>query len=714
MTSTRPPFIWLALHPEAPLTLATARAAITALATLSGQPRLVLEVTGREARVSWKLGARADQTSRAVRALEAHLGSLRATRLRQVAGTTRVADAAGVRLRGHKLVALNHATSEPTTRSLLGALSAARRGELVHVQLILGPRRSPGPIAEPPPRPWRQAVLTKQREHQVDCEIRIGASTPDPKRSRSLINGVADALRGLEVPGVHLRLVRVPLRAFDTARSPLLWPSRLGISDIVPLTGWPIGDLPLPGVPDAHPRLLPPSSAVPMRGRLLGAATSDPDRPVALKLDDSFRHLHLLGPTGVGKSTLMAHLALSDIAAGRSVVVIDPKGDLVDELLARIPEDRGDDVVVLDAADTSPVGINGLANPANPDQAADSLLAVFHSLYRDSWGPRTHDILHACLLTLARRGDGSLAMVPLLLTNPGFRRSVVGQAVKADPMGLGSFWSWFDGISEAERSQAIAPLMNKLRSVLLRPGVRGIFAQRAPRFQLSQVFSERRILLVSLAKGQLGPEASQLLGSVIVSLLWDETLRQLSRPADRRRPVMLHVDEVQDYLRLSGDLGDALVQARGARVGLTAAHQHLGQLPPSLRDALLANARSRIAFSLSGRDARDIAGLTHGDLTPEDFERLPAFQAYASLLVDNTSSRWLSLSTRPLGPPTSNPAALRARSRAQWGRPLDEIEAELLALTERPTRQAGGSDAIGRAPRTGAEQPPDSQEGGTP
>jgi len=706
MSPPRPPFIWTRLHLPVPLTVEVASAAIQALATLAGQPRVVLEATGRDGQVSWKLGAPADDAARAVHALQAHLGDLRTERLGQPLSAVRADQAAGVRLRGSRLLPLAAASTEPAARGVLAALSATRRGELVHLQLILGPRRAPSLPSEPVERRQRPVLAKKASQHRFACEIRLGASTADPARTRSLINDVAASLRTLEVPGVRLRLVAVHPRRFDQARSPLFWPNYLSVTDVVPMTGWPIGELPLPGVPPAHPRPLPPKGVIPSRGRVLGVASTDQERPLAIGLEDSLRHLHLLGPTGVGKSTLMARLALADITAGRSTVVIDPKGELIDDLLARIPEERRDDVVVLDARDPAPVGINGLSGVDDSDQAADSLLAVFHSLYRDSWGPRTHDILHACLLTLARRGDGSLAMVPLLLTNPGFRRSVIGPVVRRDPMGLGSFWSWYGAISDAERSQAIAPLMNKLRTVLLRPGIRGIFAQRQSRFQLHQVFTERRILLVSLAKGSLGPEAAQLLGSVLVSLLWNEALRRTGTPHAQRRPVMIHIDEVQDYLRLPGDLGDALAQARGLGVGFTLAHQHLGQLPPHIREAVLANARSRIAFNLTGHDARDLAGLTRGELVHDDFELLPAFHAYASLLVDGSPAPWCSLTTEPLPHATANPADLRARSRQQWGRSLDEVEAELLALVDRPSRGRDG-DQLGRSHHTeqGSHQP---------
>ena len=198
--------------------------------------------------------------------------------------------------------------------------------------------------------------------------------------------------------------------------------------------------------------------------------------------------------------------------------------------------------------------------------------------------------------------------------------------------------------------------MNKLRPVLLRPGIRAVLGQRRPRFDLTDVFTKQRILLVSLSKGTLGPEASQLLGSLVVSLLWTAALGRVGAPAEQRAPVMIHIDEVQDYLRLPGDLGDALAQARGLGVGFTLAHQHLGQLQPTaLREAILANARSRVAFQLSSRDARELARDARSILTAEDFETLPAFNAYVSLLVENTPLPWASLSTRPMWTKTALP-----------------------------------------------------------
>jgi len=383
-----------------------------------------------------------------------------------------------------------------------------------------------------------------------------------------------------------------------------------------------------------------------------------------------------------------------------------------------------EETVILSGKDSQPVGINPLAGTRDPDLAADVLLGVLHSLYSDSWGPRTHDILHASLLTLARRGDASLVMVPLLLTNPGFRRSITGREAKRDPLGLGAFWAWYEALSDGERQQAISPLLNKLRPILLRPQLRAIFGQRYPRFHFSDVFApgpgrdgrkRPRVVLVNLAKGALGSEAAQLLGSVVVSLVWQAALGRAALQAFGRRPVMLHIDEVQDYLRLPGDLGDALAQARGLGMGLTLAHQHLGQLPKALLRGVMTNARSRVAFTLTGDDAGLLAKRSGGLLVPADYQQLPAFHAYAHLLAGGDLQPPTLIRTTPPTPARRHPNEAALVSRRRYGQSLTDIETDLAALIPGPHTKNNGTsqtETIGRVRRPRASVDPD-QKGAT-
>jgi TraM recognition site of TraD and TraG len=305
------------------------------------------------------------------------------------------------------------------------------------------------------------------------------------------------------------------------------------------------------------------------------------------------------------------------------------------------------------------------------------LLGLFHSLYLANWGPRTHDILGASLLTLARSKGMSLAALPLLLTDAGFRRRIV--AGVADPIGLGPFWSIFEAWSEGERAAAIAPVMNKLRPLLLRPELRAAIGQTKASFDLRRVFTERKVLLVNLSKGLLGPESAALLGSLVISQLWQAVLGRAKVIPERRHPVFVYVDEFQDYLHLPVDLADALAQARGLGVGFTLAHQYLHQLEPRMRSAVLANAQSRVAFRLPSEDARAVAA-DSPQLAAEDFQTLGAFEAYAQLVARDAVQPWCSLRTLPAPPPFSNPATVRATSRRAYGVDRADIEAELHRL----------------------------------
>ena len=396
----------------------------------------------------------------------------------------------------------------------------------------------------------------------------------------------------------------------------------------------------------------------------------------------------------MGKSTLLQNLITQDIAAGRAVVVIEPKGDLIHDVLERIPSHRLDDVVLLDPADEQqPVGLNPLAtNGRPPELVADQLLGMFRSLYESSWGPRTNDILGASLLTLARTPGMTLCALPALLGDPAFRHRVVSGI--DDPIGLEPFWMVFDAWSEAERSAAIAPTMNRIRPFLMRPQLRSILGQSQPRFDLTQVFTKRKILLVNLAKGVIGAEAAALLGSLILAQLWAAAQRRTTVPTERRHPTFVYIDEVQDYLRLPTDLGDALVQARGLGVGFVLAHQHLSQLDAATRSAVLQNARSRICFQLAAEDARVFAD---GSLAAEDFRELEAFEIYAQLVSDGAVQRWCSARTLPPSAAINDAANVRMASRKSYGVDRQVVDAEIERLISGNT--IGSDDLVPRRRR---------------
>ncbi len=417
---------------------------------------------------------------------------------------------------------------------------------------------------------------------------------------------------------------------------------------------------------------------------------------LGISIGDALYHTVLLGPTGAGKSTALAHLALADIAAGRGVLLIDPKTDLVADILARIPERRRDDVVVIDPTSSRPVGINPLARTqaarsgalsssgggvpgggASPELVADTVLATFKGVFAESWGVRVEQVLSAALVTLARTPGATLVDLPLLLTNAVYRQRLIA-ASGADPLGTGQFWAAYEALSEAQRQQWVGPVLTRLQPFLIRPHLRATLGQATPSFDLGEVFTRRRIVLVSLNKGVLGAESARLLGSLLVGQLWPLILARAAVEPSRRHVVSVFIDEVQDYLSLPGSLADALAQARSLGAAFHLAHQYRGQLPAALKAGIDANARNKIIFSLSAADAAELARQAI-DLEAADFQLLPRFGVYARTLHHGRENPWCHATTLPPTPPTQDALALRAASQARYGQDAAQVEAALLA-----------------------------------
>jgi hypothetical protein len=710
--------VWRQLHWQRPLSPDDCTLLLRRLASDERSPRLVLEARATAGQVTYLLGV----PPAALSEVSTEFAAL-------VPGTTLTKPSAPrepvVLARQLKLSTRHRALKtdklDSAARAVLTALGAARADEVLVLQLVLGPRRVPLAIPNNSPSsvvaPWwyviwhgnggtldgekRTALRNKVGDHGYACAVRLGVRAPTASRERSLLLRLTAALRTTESSGVKMRHGRASAAQLRGGLPPsFFWPLRLNVSEVLSLSGWPVGDVDLPGQPALHPRLLPPAAGTTTSGRVVARSTAPGvDALLRLSAKDALHHTHVVGPTGVGKSVLLGRLIEQDIADGRAVVVIEPKGDLVDDVLAHVPTNRLDDVVVLDPRDTAPVGLNPLSRQprsSSPEVVVDGLLSVFKALYADSWGPRTQDILHAGLLTLARRRDSSLVMLPLLLTHAGFRRSMI--ASLNDPIALEPFWAWFDGMSEGERHAAIAPVMNKLRPWLLNSRLRAVLGQREPRFEMLDVFTKRRILLVPLRSGVIGQEAARLLGSMVVAQLWQTVQSRGGIDPAKRHPVMVYIDEVQDYLHLPTDLGDALAQARGLGVGLTLAHQFLGQLPADMRGAVLANARSRVCFQLSHEDAVHFSK-GHPELKPDDFTSLGQYEVYASLFAGGSVKPYASGQTLSPVPPVSDPAQLRDKSRSRYGRSLDEVEAGFLSvLDEVVSRNQTG--APGRRRRT--------------
>lgn len=564
-----------------------------------------------------------------------------------------------------------------SARRIRAGVSPSRIGRLLDLLLPSPPAR---PALDPTVNPDVRAVLEKASHPLYRCLIRVAVATPEPKSARGRIHALAGAFAGYEgrvgLRRRHVRAARRKLRLRALGRRGYL----LSIPELAGLAHLP-GERALPGLVRAGARSVAPPPGLPTEGKPLGLAASG--EQVALAVADARYHLHLLGPTGVGKSTLVARLALADLDAGRGAVVIDPKGDLVEEILERIPAGRESHVDLLDPLDPAPPGLNVLEG-SDHDLVVDQLVGIFRRVYERFWGPRTDDILRAALLTLlAAGGQATLADVPRLLSDERWREQLLLEF--EDPVGLEPFWEWYDGLGEAVRAQATGPVLNKLRAFLLRRPVRAIVGQERSTIDVAGRLDEGGLLLVRVPKGTLGEDTSRLLGSFVVARVWQAALARAGRPEPERPDCALYVDEVHNYLNLPTPLDEMLAEARGYHLSLCLAHQHLAQLPKQMREAIAANARSKLYFQLSPHDAQALAKEVEPELAAHDLAHLPRHSAAVRLCRAGETGPAFTLTTQPL--PAGDPAragAVRADARRRNGRAREQVEAQLADRQTRP------------------------------
>lgn len=613
--------------------------------------------------------------------------------------------------------------ADSSTRAILAALTAVTGSERMVVQIVLGPRI--GPRLTPKDQPQldqglasimvggiqmekragvRRAVELKRGDPGFAAIVRLGVHAAEEVRALTLTRGVVNAFRSLSAPG--MRFTFRPERADRLNQPSNTWPllnpvgQHLTVTEVGRLSAWPTTttETVYPGQPPAHPRPIRPSFIATADDRIVAESTAPGTEhtPLGLSAADSTRHVWTMGPTGVGKSSLLLNLLIGDMTAGRGIVVIEPK-DLIGDLLGHIPAERINDVVLVDPLDEAPVGINPLDRHGRTSElVADQLFGTFRALYGDQLGPRSSDILRHALAALAHTDGASLAQLPLLLSNRAFRSRIVQPIVAEDPISAGPFWHWFDQLSPDAAAQVVAPLMNKVRP-LLDTHLRRVLAQPAPRFNIRQVLTEKKILLVPLQKGVIGPEAAQLFGALVVGELWQAIQERAAIPTRNRNMVTVVLDEVQEYLRLpTTDLSDALATSRSLGAAFHVAHQYLDQLPLPMRSAFEANCRSRIFFQLAARDAKAAAAMAPG-LEPEDFMALPARHVYAQLVRHGAVTDWASGRTVDTPLATSTAETVRRASRTTYGTPATVIDQQ---LRDAAFPEASSADSTGKRRRT--------------
>lgn len=598
---------------------------------------------------------------------------------------------------------LNIGDPNDTSASIIGAINMLQPQETVLIQFVCTPAtRTHKPVHErsktshsnvtsllggfEPTRDEINDRRDKLDEPNMLAVMRVAAAAGTPVRAEHLMDNVKRALKARSSASVQFkkRLVgREDLqKRLDKAAGPIMWPAQLKATELAALIAWPLGGPALSGLPPIASRHIPPTSAVPIAGRMLGMSNiPGSERPVAVTFQDALTHQWVCGGTGSGKTTLMANQFRDDITAGHGALLIEAKGDLFHQVLDYIPDSRRQDVIVMNFNDTGmPVGLN-LLDQGNTEHVIDEITTLFDNMYAATRGVWSRAVFYNGLKALAQNPNHTLLdLGPLLAPQTpeqvAWRNSVIG---KVKDEAVRHWFAQHDAKPEAKQQQIIQPVMDRIWE-LSKPKIRLVLGQSNSAFQFKDVVQQNKIVLMNLSGVE--PETANLIGALVFNAYWYAV--KTSRPPEK--PNFGYLDEFQSFTDVQTDFADVLAKARSFKWGLVMGNQYRDQLSPSMQNALDRNAKTKVVFNAAGSEARAFANEFGSMVKDDDFLHLGPYQAIARVASNGSITPAFTLATNGPARGNGNKSKVIAESTARYGKPAAEVEAETQAR-----RTAGGN-----------------------
>ena len=401
------------------------------------------------------------------------------------------------------------------------------------------------------------------------------------------------------------------------------------------------------------------------------------DAPIYLSRSDLRRHLYVIGKTGTGKSTLLFNLMRADLDTGHGFALLDPHGDLALAVADATPAWRiAHGVIYLDPSDLAyPVGFNpvGAVPPDHRPLVAAHVVAAFQHIWGNSWGPRLEYILTNALRLLLDAPGSTLLGLPRLLADERYRLRLLAHT--RDPV-VRNFWEVeFAQYNERFATEAIAPIQNKVGTLLSPPAIRNMLGQAKSTINIRGIMDRGQVLIVNLAKGKLGEAPTHLLGAFLATAFAQAAEARADVPEHERRDFTLYADEFQHFA--TDSFATILSEARKYHLALVLAHQFVGQLPDLLRQAVIGNAGSIVAFRIGAEDAPLIASEL-GIQSPSALTDTANFSAWAKLMRDGVPVDARLIDTVPADMDAAGHFdEVRNRTRARYARPRSGVEGRI-------------------------------------
>jgi len=449
-------------------------------------------------------------------------------------------------------------------------------------------------------------------------------------------------------------------------------------------------------------KLAPPPQELPVYGKVnpkdcsffgrtnYEAAFEEKKFIFGIKRIDRRRHIYLIGKSGTGKSKFLELLIRQDIANGYGVCLIDPHGDLIENILDFIPKERIDDVVLIDPSDINwPISFNPLKNVGIElkHQVAQELIEVLKKQFGANWTPRLEHVFRFTCLALLDYPKATMRGMILMLTDRNYRQKVINYI--EDDM-VKRFWAIeFSDWSAKFDSDAIIPLVNKLGQFLSNPLLRNIFGQEQNKIDLEYIINSQKILLINLAKGKLGEENSSFFGSMFITKLYQAGMARASIKEKERKDFYLYVDEFQNLITTTFE--NLLTESRKYGLCVTVAHQYMAQLLPEVSATVLGNIGTTIIFRISGDDAARLTPEMVPVFKAEDMINLGTREFFVKMTIDGEVFDPFSAETLAILPPTQSSCKKEIIEQNRRKYSLSLIEVKEAAEKEKETEKKENS-----------------------
>ncbi len=550
-------------------------------------------------------------------------------------------------------------------------------------------------IPEPEQRIVIDDTAIKMLEQKIKTPLllvnyRVIASAENQLQAESILDSViksfdqfsmpqGNSLKAIKLKGDGKKLFSYIFRDYDAKQQILV-----NLEELASLVHLPTAGTNVPKINWIFSREASPPLNLPTEGTFVGNTKYRHEiRPVYITDEDRRRHVYVIGQTGTGKTNLIANMAYEDIKRGRGVGIIDPHGDVIENILALIPKERADDVILFDPGDLErPIGLNmldhGRLKPEQKTFIVNEMQSIFNKLFlAETMGPMFEQYMRNTLQLLMEdeKDPATLIEVPRIFTDTEFRDKKLSRAI--NPIVL-DFWEKeaVKVTGEASLSNMAPYITSKFNNFIANDYVRPIIGQAQSSFNFREVIDSKKILLVNLSKGKIGDLNAGLLGMIIVGRLLLAAFSRTDTPQEERQDFNLYIDEFQNFT--TDSISTILSEARKYRLNLVVAHQFIAQLLEKIRDAVFGNVGSMIVFRIGATDAEFMEKYFIPVFNKNDFVNLPNYNAHAKLLIGGQVSQPFNIATVAAPKGTRElQEKIRELSRLKYGRPRKEVEEDI-------------------------------------